>query len=111
MAEKYDGRISAIPYPLAITFYNGEPKLVEVLAITGKRARLRRPGSVPGSEIRTLPLIALYTYDEDIWERLQIQMQKFKVIKGRIGEIAQSLEPMASGFELPQGSAPDAFWK
>lgn len=93
----------------AITFINGLPRLVEVVAITGKRARIRRPGAPLGAEVKSLPLSDLYAYNEEIWVQLQQKEERVIKIKASIVDLARGLNTLAQELQV-KAEDTDGFW-
>lgn len=95
---------------LAIAFYQGVPKLVEVIAITGKRAKLRRPNSPAMGEVRSLPVSELFEYDEEIWNALQTFLTRIANNKAKIEETSRGLKPLIASLKAKAGGVDDDFW-
>jgi len=94
----------------AIIFYAGMPKLVEVTSVTGKRAKIRRPGSPMNSEIRSVPMGDLYAFNEEIWLALESRVEKIRIIKEKMNELSGQLEPLARVLGKKAGGVDDDFW-
>lgn len=94
----------------AIAFYEGMPKLVEVVAITGKRARIRRPDAPATAEVRSLPIAELYEYDEAKWAELDTCNNRILRNKSKIEEISRTLNLFITSLKQKAGGVGDDFW-
>jgi hypothetical protein len=94
----------------SIAFHKGMPYEVEVISVTGKRAKIRRPGTPMDSDIISLPVTELYAYDEEIFAQLMARVDKINIIRGRMSELCSQLQPLAKVLGAKAGGVGDDFW-
>lgn len=95
---------------LAVAFYEGMPKLVEVVAVTGKRARIRRPDAPASAEVRSLPIAELYEYDEEKWAELEKCNARILRSRARIEEVSRTMKLFITSLRQKAGGVGDDFW-
>lgn len=93
-----------------IVVHQGIPKLVEIIAVTGKRAKIRRPGASAIGEIKSLPVSEIYEYDEALWQVLAKHVEVIENRKERIQLTVKELKPLMASLQAKAGGVGDDFW-
>ena len=95
---------------LGIAFYQGVPKLIEIVAITGKRAKIRRPNAPSTGEVKSLPVTEIYEYNEEVWGLMETSVNRIEKNKRSIEEQRRSLRLLIESLKAKAGGVDDDFW-